>query len=200
MYLQGSTHRTAGVARIMRLKSNDALLAEQIRCRDAEAGRAFVRDNYPRIYRYLLGLTGCPEQAADLTQDTFVRAYRSLDTFNATLASLATWLHRIAYREFLQALRARRPEDQVEEASDNADLCGADWQEAVELREVLRTLPLDEQQVLVLHYLEDRSCEEISEIVGVPVGTVKYRLFEGRASLRRQLEVTEPTTPGGKRR
>jgi RNA polymerase sigma-70 factor (ECF subfamily) len=200
VYLQGSIHGTAGSARIMRPKSNDALLAEQIRCGDADAGRAFVRDQYPRIYRYLLGLTGCPEQAADLTQETFLRAFRSLDTFNATLASLATWMHRIAYREFLQALRGRRPEDQVEEAPANAEVCESEWQDAVELREVLRNLPPDERQVLVLHYLEDRSCEEISEIVGVPVGTVKYRLFEGRASMRRQLDVTEPNRPGGKRR
>jgi Sigma-70, region 4 len=62
------------------------------------------------------------------------------------------------------------------------------WVEAVELRQVLRTLPAEERDVMILHYLEGYPCEEIARIVRAPVTTVKYRLVTGRSRLRRELD------------
>src|SRR5260370_38682133 len=89
------------------VRSEDALLLEQIRAGDAGAAQRFVGDYYPRIYRYLLYLTSRREMAEDLTQETFVQAWRYLDRF-VVGGSLGAWLHRIAHREFLQALRSER--------------------------------------------------------------------------------------------
>ena len=87
--------------------SEDALLVQRMRQGDTEVGSCFVRDYYAGIYRYLLYLTGHPQAAEDLTQETFLQAWRSLATFDES-ASLRPWLHRIAHREFLQALRRQR--------------------------------------------------------------------------------------------
>src|SRR5262249_19094153 len=89
-----------------RVRFREALLLEQIRAGDAGAARHFVADHYPRIYRYLLYLTGRREMAEDLTQETFLQAWRYLDRF-VPHGSLGAWLHRIAHREFLQALRSK---------------------------------------------------------------------------------------------
>src|SRR5207244_4242593 len=87
-----------------RAASSEAELLEELRQGNAEAGHRFVRDQYPAIYRYLMLLTGQPELAADLCQETFLQAWRSLDRF-VPRAPLRAWLHRIAHRQFLQALR-----------------------------------------------------------------------------------------------
>jgi DNA-directed RNA polymerase specialized sigma24 family protein len=99
-------------------RSADAVLVQQMRQGDAAAGRHFVREHYPSIYRYLRRLTGNPETAEDLTQETFLQAWRRLETYDDR-GALSPWLQRIAYREFLQSLLAvarksdpRIPEEQ----------------------------------------------------------------------------------------
>src|SRR5690349_2462366 len=82
------------------MPSVEGLLLERIRAGDLDAGHRFVRDYYPGVYRYLLYLTGSPEAAEDLTQETFLQAWRRLESFEGR-AALRTWLHRIAHREFL---------------------------------------------------------------------------------------------------
>src|SRR5437016_5155737 len=123
--------------------SADMLLLEQIRSGDAEAGHCFIRDYYPGVYRYLLYLTGRPEMAEDLTQETFLQAWRRLETFEGRSA-LKPWLHRIAHREFLQALRSQRLPVSLEEMGELPAPHGLEWAEAVELREVIRKLPREE--------------------------------------------------------
>jgi RNA polymerase sigma-70 factor (ECF subfamily) len=164
----------------------DGRLIEQLRQGDAEAGRQFVREYYPGVYRYLLYLTGQPQAAEDLTQETFVQAWRGLDGFEGR-APLRLWLHRIAHREFLQALRSRRPASSLEELAELPTSHGAEWAEQVELRDALRRLPVEERQIVVLHYLQGYTCQEIAPIVRAAVGTVKHRLLVARERLRREL-------------
>src|SRR3989441_10843568 len=98
--------------------SADGLLLERIRAGDLDAGHQFVQDHYPGVYRYLLYLTGRPDEAEVLTQQTFLQAWSRLDTFEGR-AALQTWLHRIAHRDFLQALRSQGlPLDYVPEAAE----------------------------------------------------------------------------------
>src|SRR5438128_333873 len=138
------------------------------------------------LRRYLLYLTGRPEAAEDLTQETFLQAWRSLDTF-AEGAPLRPWLHRIAHREFLQALRARRPEAPLEAIPEPYEPRAVNLTEAVELRAMLEKLPIEEREIVVLHYLEGYQYSEIGRITGAPVGRVRQRLFEARERLRREL-------------
>jgi RNA polymerase sigma-70 factor (ECF subfamily) len=187
----------AGMAR--KKPSAEARLVEQIRRGDADAGRRFVHEFYPGVYRYLLYLTGQPETADDLTQETFVQAWRSLDTLDER-ALLRPWLHRIAHREFLQALRSQHPHASLDDVPELPEPRAAALASAVELRQVITRLPLEEQEVVVLHYLEGYRYEEIAQILGAPVGRVRQRLVEARARLRRELSDAAPGELGGGRR
>jgi RNA polymerase sigma-70 factor (ECF subfamily) len=89
--------------------AGDAAFVARLRGGDKEAVQRFIRDNYPEIYRYFLFLTGRRDVAEDLTQETFVRAWRGLETYEGR-APLRFWLHRIAQREFLRTLRGRQAE------------------------------------------------------------------------------------------
>jgi RNA polymerase sigma-70 factor (ECF subfamily) len=164
----------------------DWLHVQRLREGDAEAGHVLVQRYYPGVYHYLLYLTGRPELAEDLTQETFLQAWRRLDTF-AGRAPLRVWLHRIAYREFLQAVRRPRPVAPLEEVAEVAVPSRADWTEAIVLQEAIRRLPSDQQQVVVLHYLQGYDCQEIGQILRAPIGTVKYWLSLARTHLQREL-------------
>jgi RNA polymerase sigma-70 factor (ECF subfamily) len=196
-----------------RLPEADACRLAQLRGGDVEAGHRFVRDYYPGIYRYLLSLTGHREAAEDLTQETFLQAWRHLDQFQGR-GSLRLWLHAIARREFLRARgRPRRgmplvpgsaSEQRVTSLEEVAVLpephAGA-WTDEVELRVLLGKLPEEQREVLLLHSLAGYSSREIAEIVQVPASTVRYRLGLARASLVQALGpgdlayLNEPSIP-----
>jgi RNA polymerase sigma-70 factor (ECF subfamily) len=169
-----------------RLTDADARLLERIRAGDVESGHRFVREHYGAICRYLLYLTGQPDRAEDLTQETFLQAWRYLDSFQGR-GSLRSWLHRIAHREFLHLLRRQPAEPGLEEIAEVAAPNATDWTDAVELREVIDRLPLEQREVVLLHYLEGYSSTEIARIVDAPVGTVCYRLARARERLRQAL-------------
>jgi RNA polymerase sigma-70 factor (ECF subfamily) len=160
-----------------RLQNGDAGLLRQIRSGDAEAGHRFVREHYSAIYRYLLSLTGKPDLAEDLTQETFLQGWRCLDSFQGR-GSLRSWLLRIAHREFLDLLQCRRAELGSEELVNVAAPDATAWMHAVELRQVIDRLPLEQREVVLLHYLEGYSSSEIAPIVGAPASTVRRRLSQ----------------------
>jgi RNA polymerase sigma-70 factor, ECF subfamily len=178
----------------------DALLIQRIRRGDTDAGHRFVREYYPGIYRYLLYLTGRAEAAEDLTQETFLRAWRRLDTFREG-APFRPWLHRIAHREFLQALRSQRLQFSLEEVGELPNPRAAEPEKAVELRVLLGALPVEDREMVVLHYLEGYEYAEIAHILSIPVGRVRHRLSEARARLAVELGegdliyLNEPAVP-----
>jgi RNA polymerase sigma factor (sigma-70 family) len=165
--------------------SADGLLVERLRQGDANAGYRFFREHYPSVYRYLFWLTQRSEQAEDLAQETFVRAWRHLDRFDSR-GNLRAWLHRIAHREFLRSLRQETP-TQLSVVGEVAAPEATGFTEAVALRELLRTLPTEEREVVLLHDLEGYSGAEIAAIVGVPSRTVYRRLEQAREHLRQEL-------------
>jgi RNA polymerase sigma-70 factor (ECF subfamily) len=179
--------------------SADGLLVERLRRGDAEAGYVLFRDYYPSVYRYLFWLTERSEQAEDLAQETFVRAWRHLDRFDPC-GSLRAWLHRIAHREFLRSVRRQTPAS-LEVVGEVAAPEATAFTEAVELRQILRKLPAEQREVVLLHDLEGYSSREIAPIVGAPASTVRRRLAQARERLRQELGeddltyVNEPAAP-----
>src|SRR5438128_6324306 len=101
------------------------------------------------LRRYLLYLTGRPEAAEDLTQETFLQAWRRLDTFDDG-APLRPWLHRIAHREFLQSLRKQRPHSSLEDVVEISAPGTGGWADEVALRAIIDKLPVEEREVVVL--------------------------------------------------
>ncbi len=161
----------------------------------AEAIDALVRVHAPAIYRVAMGVLGDPALAEDVVQETVLRAWQALGSFRGE-ASLRTWVLRIAHNVAVSAARRRRdwpsePDDLVGFVDDRAS---ADVERHVdnrlaiaELWKVLATLDEASRTVLVLREIEHLSYEEIAELLGVALPTVKTRLFRARRLLAARL-------------
>lgn len=151
-----------------------------------------------RLRNTLRGLTGSMEEAEDVAQEAFVQAYLKLDSFQRT-ARFFTWLYRIAFNLAVSKSRKKRPRvslNAVQEAGapdpvaavaapDQASL--ADERSAM-LHDAIAKLPEDYRQVLVLREFEGCDYQRIAEVLDMPIGTVRSRLFRARTQLRERLE------------
>jgi RNA polymerase sigma-70 factor (ECF subfamily) len=154
---------------------------------DKRAGEELIAVNYPRIFRLLRYLTGRPDIAEDLTQQTFVRAWQALPNFRHQ-SSLATWLHRIAYHEYTHWLRDRREHASLEAAAHLAAPDHSYEWETLVLPQALAQLTPEHREAFLLYHIQELSIGEVAAILEVPVGTVKSRLFTARKRLRELLE------------
>jgi len=144
----------------------------------------------PRVFRVCLQLCGERTLAEDAMQNAFLAAFRGLRTFRGD-AQLSTWIYRVAIREAL-ALRARRPP--VVESPEIAETVAAETapldaqaaarQQARAVQAAFRTLSAEHQAVLSLFAVEGLKHKQIAEVLGIPEGTVWYRLHEARKALR----------------
>ena len=170
--------------------SSEELVA-RARRGDTGAFEALYRQHVGRVYGLCLRMTGQPESAEDLTQDTFVSAWRSLPGYEGR-SSFATWLHRIAVNAALHLLRKQRPqtfaplEIDVESADDGDS---PEARRSVEdlddqLATALRRLTDLERVCFVLKHLEEWKLDEIAEELGTNISAVKQALFRGVKKLR----------------
>ncbi len=158
---------------------------------DELAERALYEAHVDRVYRLTYRMSGTAELAAEFTQDTFVRAFERLSTFRGE-ASLGTWLHAIAVSVVLNGMRKlrrfRERELDLDEArAVGAESGGADPDLKDRLRRAIDNLPEHGRVVFLMHDLEGYTHEEIGEVLGIPSGTSKARLFRARAALREEL-------------
>lgn len=178
-------------------------LVRAARSGDAGAFRRLVELHMRAVYGLAFRLMGDPDDADDVAQETFLRAWRALDRYDETY-SFYTWLRTIATRLALQE-RAKRRRRRTEsgESFDAAaaavpaaapdpleTLAGEELQRA--LAGALEDLPEEFRAVLVLRAEQDLSYEEIARILEVPAGTVMSRLFRARRLLRSALGRTAP--------
>jgi len=153
---------------------------------DKRAGDELVASHYPRIFRLLRYLTGRPDIAEDLTQQTFVRAWQALPNFRYQ-SSVATWLHRIAYHEYTHWLRDRREHASLDSAAHLAAPDTSHEWETLVLPHALGQLTPEHREAFLLYHIQELSVGEIAAILEVPVGTVKSRLYTARQRLRELL-------------
>ena len=154
------------------------------------------------IYNLCFRMVGNAEDAADMTQEAFIKAWKNLDSFQFE-AAFSTWLYRLASNCCLDFLRSkkRRPtislvttndedEEQTVDVEDNAPgpeeqlLSGEDREI---LRKALAEIDLEQRQILTLRVVNDLSYGEIAEILGIKEGTVKSRLSRARENLRKKV-------------
>jgi RNA polymerase sigma-70 factor (ECF subfamily) len=158
-----------------------------------------VREHGNRVYRLAYRLTGNAHDAEDLTQDVFVRVFRSLADY--TPGTFEGWLHRITTNLFLDRMRRQQkirfdalPEDTERlagrEASPEAVYAEAHLDADIEA--ALAALPPDFRAAVVLCDIEQLSYEEIAQTLGVKLGTVRSRISRGRAMLRSALADRAP--------
>ncbi len=180
---------------------------ERLRAGEAAAFNRLVEERSSDVYALLYRLTEDPEEARDLTQETFLRAFQSISRFRGE-ADLRTWLYRIALNQARNRWRWwRRRRREATVSLDNQDGDGLSIgsrlrdvthadpeQEALAreretmLRAALRSLTRSYREAVILRDIEGLSYEEVAATLSISVGTVKSRLARGRAELRRKLE------------
>ncbi len=159
-----------------------------------------VRTHSARVYRLAYRLTGNPHDAEDLTQEVFVRVFRSLASY--TPGTFEGWLHRITTNLFLDQVR-RKARIRFDALPDDAErLPSSDRGPAQvyddthfdhDVQAALDALPPDFRAAVVLCDLEGLSYEEIAATLGVKIGTIRSRIHRGRSQLRAALAHRAPT-------
>jgi len=175
--------------------SDEALLAG-LASGDPENAAAFVRRFQSRVYGLSLTMTGDPELAEEVAQETFVRAWRHAATYDVRRGRVSSWLLTIARNLAIDRLRLRpaTPTDpdviasQLELARHDAL---PDIVERDRLRRAAAALPAEQRRALVLAVFGGRTAREIAELDDVPLGTVKTRIRAAMAALRERLEVPD---------
>lgn len=165
-----------------------------------------VEQHSDRVYRLALRLTGNRHDAEDLTQEVFVRVFRSLHTYSP--GTFEGWLHRITTNLFLDQAR-RKQRIRFDALSDERaarlpsaaaapDSAYDDRTFDADVEDALAALPPDFRAAVVLCDVEGLSYEEIADILDAKLGTVRSRIHRGRAMLRRALAHRAPQ--GGRKR
>jgi RNA polymerase sigma-70 factor (ECF subfamily) len=187
---------------------DDGQLIERARAGDLDAFNLLVARHERPVYSVALRYVRSAELAEDVTQDTFLRAYRSLDSFrNEAGYGLRAWLLTIAANRARDVLRAhtRRPTSSLDAGDDDErawepealDESPLDFAQRGELgawlERALGSLPPDQRLAVILSDVQGLPYEQVAEIVGAPTGTVKSRLNRGRAKLRAVL-LNDPAT------
>ena len=166
---------------------------------DKEAACELLKLFYEDIYAYLRRLCGSRHDAEDLTQQTFLKVWSSLDSF-ASRSKFSTWLYRIAHNTYLDWLRKKTGSVQVnsekwwQECIDENPGPFANLAErhlALRLYEAVDKLDEDKKQVVHLHYYQGLSIRETAKVLNIATSTVKYRLREVLKILRVELGVRE---------
>ncbi|WP_246023581.1 RNA polymerase sigma factor SigE [Nocardia yunnanensis] len=154
-----------------------------------------VREHADRVYRLAYRLTGDPQDAEDLTQETFIRVFRSLQNYQP--GTFEGWLHRITTNLFLDMVRRRNrirmealPEDydRVPSEGPGPEQAYHDANLDPDLQSALDSLAPEFRAAVVLCDIEGLSYEEIGATLGVKLGTVRSRIHRGRQALREHLE------------
>lgn len=189
--------------------NDDQPLIEACRAGQTQAFGELVRRYQDRLYPTILRLTGNAEDAHDLLQDAFLRAYEKLGRFHGD-SSFYTWLYRIAVNLALSGRRRRRmtlrlsgtrwdepidPPDLSERSDPTRPLERAE--RSAMIQQALNALAPDHRAVVVLKEYDGLRYEEVAEVLGIPIGTVRSRLHRARCELRERLRgvVEEPTAP-----
>jgi len=182
----------------------DILLIKRAQTGDVEAfGEIFTQTN-KRIYNFLLHLSSDKELAADLTQETFIRAFKALKSLKSSDA-FVSWLRRIAlnlYRDEMkkprlhtESITENPSEDgedenvvkQIPDETTNPERIATDKELQNVVREAISTLPEIHRTAVIMHHIEGMEVNEIAKTLKVRKGTVMSRLARARETLRRKL-------------
>ena len=178
---------------------DDALVARAQR-QDVEAFGKIVDAYQNRVFGFVRRMVPNPEEAADVTQEVFIRAFQSFDRFDHR-SSVRTWLFRIAHNLCIdRARKVKRAPTEIglvdPDEGDEIEVHDTRWQpdritldgELMDVVEkAIRSMSEKLRSVLLLHDREDMAYEEIAQMLNLPVGTVKSRLFLARAHLQNAL-------------
>lgn len=176
----------------MTTREEETRLLARVAEGDHDAFTELMRAHEDRVFSVCLRIVGDRERALDATQETFLTVFRKASQFQGRSA-LGTWIYRIAVNRCYDDLRKvkRQRSDPLPEHTDPPDDTALDAMESAglrpELRRALMSLPPDFRAAVVLSDIEGFSMPEAAEALGVPVGTVKSRVFRARRLLAQAL-------------
>ncbi|HKY32068.1 MAG TPA: RNA polymerase sigma factor [Candidatus Polarisedimenticolia bacterium] len=178
------------------MPADEREVLERIRAGDIDAVQVLFTEHRTRIYRVCLLYTDSPDDAKDVLQETFLRAYKSVRRFRGD-SSFTTWLTRIAINICLNLKRDRKSSESLEEERFDAGQFSlprhaeGNPEEALKVRELreriaalVETLPPRERMAFVLKHFEELKIREISELMKISEGTVKSFLHRAAVTLR----------------
>jgi RNA polymerase sigma-70 factor (ECF subfamily) len=172
--------------------ANDAELVHQLQHHRLDALGVLYDRYQAMVYRTALAITGDPDAAADLLQDVFLRLYRFANNVDLQ-RPLEPWLYRVtANLSYTWVKRRNRFVRSIEDITEwlaggkhDQPAQQAEVDETwVHLQQAVLSLPVTHRMVVVMYYINDLSLQEISEVLEIPVGTVKSRLHYGRQQLK----------------
>lgn len=175
--------------------SDESLLAG-LGAGEPDASAAFVRRFQARVYGLTRSILRDPGAAEDAAQEAFVRAWRHASAYDARRGSVAAWLLTIARNVAINMLPSRRSDPVDPEMLLALEAPGGDGEtervaEVKPLRDALRLLPEEQRRALVLAGFYGFTAREVSDLDGVPLGTVKTRIRAAMMKLRSELEVSD---------
>jgi RNA polymerase sigma-70 factor (ECF subfamily) len=187
------------------MPESDAAAVARARGGDSEAFRLLVERHSRGVYKVAVRITGRPEDAEDVVQDTFLKAYRQLDRFEER-SSFGTWLHRIAWNCAVDLLRARPKREQGEEAETLEQLGAASGGTAASggaasperlmasvevgdrVKAAMSRLSALERAAFVMRHYEGRTIDEISRALDIRENAAKHSIFRAVRKMRIALE------------
>lgn len=177
---------------------DDAVLVRRCLRGDARAWEEIVRTHTRRIYNLCYRFTANREEAQDLTQEVFLRVYRTLKSYNPEQGTLGVWMHRVARNLLIDYYRASRHErlsvsledelpriEQKESAAPAPDRAVALGELSAAIQQALTLLSPELREAVILRDLQELDYRAIAQVLAVPEGTVKSRINRGRAELGR---------------
>ncbi len=181
------------------MELSDTQIIERTLGGDTDAFNLLVRRWERHIYGLTLRMLGRDDEAKDATQETFLSAYRNLSKFRGE-AKFSSWIYRIALNicntrlrgrsRFVISIEEQREESGFEPVADTNDLGDNIQQQQITLhvRRALQSLPAEMRQVIVMKEYEGLKFSEIADILGIPLSTVKTRMYTGLSEMRKRLE------------
>ncbi len=180
-------------------EQDDAQLVAASKRGDRDAFSLLVQRHQRRIFNLNFRMLQQYEEATEITQETFLAAWQGLPSFRGE-ARFETWLYRIAYNCCLKQLEQRRRDKALQSAmqaekiienvgnDDRANTVVEAHERQALVREHLSQLPTKYRIVLVLRHLQEKTYEEMADILAMPIGTIKTHLFRARNLLKERLE------------
>jgi len=160
---------------------------------DVTAFDGLVRRHQDRIYRLVYKMLGGAYEADDVSQDVFLKAYRSIKDFRSQ-SSFSTWLTQITINQCINHLKNRNRFKFLsfglssKRRSVEPQIVAERNEKHEKVYQVVNSLPIKQKTVIILHYFENYSCEEIAEVLKCSIGTVKSRLYYARMELKEKLK------------
>jgi RNA polymerase sigma-70 factor (ECF subfamily) len=169
------------------IDSNDSLLVRQTLEGDLRAFEVLFKNYQKPIFNTVFRIVCDYDDATDITQNTFIKAYKNLGQFDESY-KFFNWLYKIAVNESLNFIRPRRnigePDEDIQASEKQPDDRILDAERDQQVQDALMRLTGDQRIVIVLFHFQDLSYREIAQILEISEKTVKSRLFEGRQILK----------------